>query len=160
MTGGKTDKSGMDPEAPGVFALFVIFCVPPVRGALRGGGRPARTWCTIPRKTLFLRFLCTKSERLFGVPPARIWCTIPRKTLFLRFLCTKFGCLFGDRPTQAWCTIPCKPCSSVSFAPSPGPFLANGRRVAGLPASGPIIISPRGKELTTNALSLPLRRQF
>ena len=79
----------MDPEVPGVFTLFVIFCA-----------RPAQTWCTIPRKTLFLRFLCTKSGSLFGERPARIWCTIPRKTLFLRFPCTKFGCHFGDRPAR------------------------------------------------------------
>ena len=75
---------------------------------MRGGDRPARIWCTIPRKTLFLRFLCTKFERLFGVRPARTWCTIPRKTLFLRFPCTKSGCLFGERPARIWCTNPRK----------------------------------------------------
>ena len=104
----RPDKSGTDPEAPGVFTLFVIFW----RGrrrALRGGARPARTWCTIPRKPLFLRFLCTKSESLFGARPAETWCTNPRKTLFLRFLCTKSGCLFGERPAETWCTIPRKP---------------------------------------------------
>ena len=72
------------------------------------GARPARTWCTIPRKTLFLRFPCTNSSSLFGVRPAQTWCTIPRKTLFLRFLCTKSGCLFGVPPARTWCTIPRK----------------------------------------------------
>lgn len=101
--------------------------------------------------------------------------------------------------------IPVKPCFFVSLAPSSGAFSANGRRGFGArflakpcsfvnghhvfgtkgaagepdvvlhspqnlalsstgttslgpkapPASDPIIISPRGKELTTNALSLP-----
>ena len=78
------------------------------RRALRGGDRPARIWCTNPRKTLFLRLPCTKSERLFGDRPARIWCTIPRKTLFLRFPCTNSERLFGDRPARTWCTIPRK----------------------------------------------------
>ena len=31
---------------------------------------PARTWCTSPRKTLFFRFLCTKSSSLFSARPA------------------------------------------------------------------------------------------
>ena len=73
------------------------------------GDRPAQTWCTYSRKTLFLRFLCTKFGRLFGERSAWIWCTILRKTLFLRFLCTKSGSLFGDRPARTWCTIPRKP---------------------------------------------------
>lgn len=30
-----------------------------------------RTWCTNPRKTLFFRFLCTKSLALFGAPTLR-----------------------------------------------------------------------------------------
>ena len=48
-----------------------------------------RTWCTNPRKTLFFRFLCTKSLSLFGASTPRTWCKDSRKTLFLRFLCTK-----------------------------------------------------------------------
>ena len=107
MTGGKTRQKRNGSGGSGCFHAFCYFLVRRQR-ALRGGGRPAETWCTIPRKTLFLRFLCTKSGCLFGDRPAQAWCTIPRKTLFLRFLCTKSGCLFGDRPTQAWCTIPRK----------------------------------------------------
>lgn len=33
----------------------------------------------------------------------------------------------GDRPARIWCTIPRKPCSFVSFAPSPRAFSATGR---------------------------------
>ena len=76
------------------------------------GARPARTWCTIPRKPLLFR---RRAPRLWGqrrrrrtgrgaslpakpcsfvnghhvfgtkgARPARTWCTIPRKTLFFR----------------------------------------------------------------------------
>ena len=51
------------------------------------------------------------------------------------------------------------PASPYSFVHGHHVFGA-GRPPAAPPASGPIIISPRGKELTTNALYLPLRRQF
>ena len=61
---------------------------------------PARTWCTSPRKTLFFRFLCTKSSSLFSARPAWTWCTNPRKTLFFRSLCTKSPDLFGARPAM------------------------------------------------------------
>ena len=107
MTGGKTRQKRNGPGGSGCFHAFCYFLVRPAR-TLRGGDRPAQAWCTNPRKTLFLRFPCTKSERLFGVRPVRTWCTNPRKTLFLRFPCTKSGCLFGERPAQAWCTIPRK----------------------------------------------------
>ena len=69
---------------------------------------PARTWCTSPRKTLFFRFLCTKSSSLFSARPARTWCTNPRKTLFFRSLCTKSPDLFSARPAPTWCTNPRK----------------------------------------------------
>lgn len=107
MTGGKTRQKRNGPGGSGCFHAFCYFLVRPAQ-TLRGGARPVRTWCTNPRKTLFLRFPCTKSGRLFGERPARIWCTNPRKTLFLRFPCTKSERLFGERPAQAWCTIPRK----------------------------------------------------
>ena len=91
-----------------MFSRFLLFFANGRRRALRGGAPPARTWCTIPRKTLFLRFLCTKFGCLFGVRPVRIWCTIPRKTLFLRFPCTNSRRLFGVRPARIWCTNPRK----------------------------------------------------
>ena len=72
-----------------MFSRFLLFFANGRRRALRGGDRPAETWCG-------------------GARPARIWCTIPRKTLFLRFLYTKFGCLFSDRPARTWCTNPRK----------------------------------------------------
>ena len=104
MTGGKARQKRNGPGGSGCFHAFCYFLRPAGAGALRGGGRPARTWCTYPRKTLFLRFLCTKSESLFGDQPARTWCTTPRKALFLRFLCTKSGGLFGERTARTWCT--------------------------------------------------------
>ena len=69
---------------------------------------PARTWCTSPRKTLFFRFLCTKSSSLFSARPARTWCTDPRKALFFRSLCTKSPGFFSARPARTWCTDPRK----------------------------------------------------
>ena len=118
LTGGKTRQKRNGPGGSGCFHAFCYFlrtagaglCAAETgrRRALRGGDRPARIWCTNPRKTLFLRLPCTKSERLFGDRPARIWCTIPRKTLFLRFPCTNSERLFGDRPARTWCTIPRK----------------------------------------------------
>ena len=62
-----------------------------------------RTWCTNPRKTLFFRFLCTKSLALFGASIPWTWCTNPRKTLFLRFPCTKSLSLFGASTPWTWC---------------------------------------------------------
>ena len=97
MTVGKTRQKRNGPGGSGCFHAFCYSLV-----------RPARTWCTNPRKTLFLRFPCTKSERLFGVRPVRTWCTNPRKTLFLRFPCTKSRSLFGERPARIWCTNPRK----------------------------------------------------
>ena len=62
-----------------------------------------RTWCTNPRKTLFLRFPCTKSLSLFGASTPWTWCKDSRKTLFLRFLCTKSLVLFGVPALRTWC---------------------------------------------------------
>ena len=55
---------------------------------------------------------------LGAAPPARAWCTKPRKTLFLRFLCTKSQARFGAGSAGTWCTKPRKALSSVPFAPS------------------------------------------
>ena len=62
-----------------------------------------RTWCKDSRKTLFLRFLCTKSLALFGAPTPWAWCKDSRKTLFLRFLCTKSLVFFGASTLRTWC---------------------------------------------------------
>lgn len=60
-------------------------------------------WCKDSRKTLFLRFLCTKSLALFEAPTPWAWCKDSRKTLFFRFLCTKFLALFGASTPWTWC---------------------------------------------------------
>ena len=78
------------------------------------GARPARTWCTIPRKTLFLRFPCTKSGSLFGDRPARIWCTIPRKTLFFRQRAPRLWDQRRCRRAGRGASLPAKPCSFVN----------------------------------------------
>ena len=80
---------------------------------MRGGDRPARTWCTIPRKTLFLRFPCTKSGCLFGERPARIWCTIPRKTLLFRQRAPRLWDQRRRRRAGRGASLPAKPCSFV-----------------------------------------------
>ena len=54
MTGGKTRQKRNGPGGSGCFHAFCYFLVRR-RRALRGGGRPARTWCTIPRKPLLFR---------------------------------------------------------------------------------------------------------
>ena len=101
---------------------------------------PARTWCTSPRKTLFFRFLCTKSSSLFSARPARTWCTNPRKTLFFRSLCTKSPDLFGARPARTWCTNPRKTLFFRSLCTkSPDLFGARpamGRQLVRLPTTG------------------------
>ena len=56
------------------------------------------TWCTNPRKALFLRCLCTKLAGCFKVRPRGTWCTNPRKALFFRSLCTKSAGIFDTRP--------------------------------------------------------------
>ena len=110
---------------------------------------PARTWCTSPRKTLFFRFLCTKSSSLFSARPARTWCTNPRKTLFFRSLCTKSPGLFSDRPARTWCTDPRK---TLFFRPlctkSPDLFGARpamGRQLGRLPTTGRRLESRKGE---------------
>ena len=67
------------------------------------GPTPALTWCFTPRKTLFFRFLCTKSLAPFGAPTLRTWCKDPRNPLFLRFLCTKSLAPFGAPTLRTWC---------------------------------------------------------
>ena len=131
MTDGKTRQKRNGPGGSGCFHAFCYFLGRPARGLCVAEGRPAQTWCTNSRKTLFLRFPCTKSGCLFGARPAQTWCTNPRKTLFLRFPCTKSGCLFGARPAQTWCTNPRKPLLLRSLAPSPGAFSGTGRRRLG-----------------------------
>lgn len=129
LTGGKTRQKRNGPGGSGCFHAFCYFLARPAEGFARRrlagavlvhdspqtlflrfpctksgclfGERPARIWCTNPRKTLFLRFPCTKSGSLFGERPADTWCTNPRKTLFLRFLCTKSESLFGARPVSS-----------------------------------------------------------
>ena len=51
----------------------------------RGAGA---TWCTKSRRSLFFRFLCTKSPAFFRPWPAPTWCTKSRESLYLRSLCT------------------------------------------------------------------------
>ncbi len=80
---------------------------------MRGGGRLAETWCTIPRKTLFLRLLCTKSESLFGDRPARIWCTIPRKPLLFRRRAPRLWGQRRRRRAGRGASFPANPCSFV-----------------------------------------------
>ena len=89
MTGGKTRQKRNGPGGSGCFHAFCYSLV-----------RPARTWCTNPRKTLFFRSLCTTSPGLFGARPARTWCTNPRKASFLRSICTKSPGLFSARPAM------------------------------------------------------------
>ncbi len=67
-------------------------------------GAPAGTWCTNPRKPLFLRSHCTKSRARFGVWPAGTWCTNSRKALFFRSLCTKPRARFGAWAAGTWRT--------------------------------------------------------
>ena len=52
-----------------------------------------------PQNFIF-RSLCTKSPDLFGARPARTWCTNPRKASFLRSICTKSPGLFSARPAM------------------------------------------------------------
>ena len=103
------------PSGEPVQVVFISRRRPAGAGLVGGVGNwpaknwPARTWCTKPRKTLFLRFLCTKSQVIFGAGPAKTWCTNSRKPLFLRFLCTKSQAIFGAGPAKTWCTNSRKP---------------------------------------------------
>ena len=113
------------------------------------GARPARTWCTNPRKTLFFRSLCTKSPDLFSARPARTWCTNPHKTLFFRSLCTKSPDLFGARPVRTWCTNPRKALFFRSLCTkSPGFFSARpamGCQLVRQPTTGRRLESRKGE---------------
>lgn len=79
MTGGKARQKRNGPGGSGYFHAFCYFLARTAQ-TWCGGGRPARTWCTIPRKTLFLRSLCTKSGSLFGDRPVSFHKnTLPQK---------------------------------------------------------------------------------
>ena len=108
------------PSGEPVQVVFISRRRPAGAGLVGGVGNwpaknwPARTWCTKPRKTLFLRFLCTKSQVIFGAGPAKTWCTNSRKPLFLRLLCTKSQIRFASQPAKL------APGSSQSHIPPSG----------------------------------------
>ena len=109
-------------------------------------------------------------------PASRTWCFTPRKPLLFR---RRAPCLWDQRCRRRagrGASLPAKPCSFVDghhvfgakgAASEPDVVLQSPQSLAlsstgttslgpkAPPASDPIIISPRGKELTTNALSLP-----
>ena len=93
------------------------------------GAPTPRTWCKDSRKTLFLRFPCTKSLDLFGVPTPRTWCKGSRKTLFFRFSCTKSLALFGAPTLRTWCTNPRNPLFLRRGAPRPRPRMGLEKEV-------------------------------
>lgn len=87
----------------------------PASGSGEGAAPLLRTWCKDSRKTLFFRFLCTKSLVFFGAPTLRTWCKDSRKTLFLRFPCTKF---FESNPPAAMRRGALSPSIPYSLIPS------------------------------------------
>ena len=116
---------------------------------------------------------------------SRTWCFPPRKTLLFRQRAPRLWSRIGLRQAGRGASLPAIPCSFVDghhvfgakgAAGEPGVVLHSPQNLAlsstgttslepkappaARPASSPIIIIPRGKELTTNALYLPLRRQF
>lgn len=112
-----------------MFSRFLLFFGAPAEGfarrrALRGGDRPARIWCTIPRKPLFFR---RRAPRLWG-----------------QRRCRRAG---------RGASLPANPCS---FVDGHHVFGTKGAR----PASVPISISHRRKELTTEPRGRAFRRQF
>ena len=89
-------------------------------------------------------------------PASRTWCLPPRNPLFFRRRAPRFPNRRGPMRAGRGASLPAIPCSFVDGHH----VFGAGRPPAARPASSPIIIIPRGKELTTNALYLPLRRQF
>ena len=109
-------------------------------------------------------------------PASRTWCFTPRKPLLFRRRAPRLWGQRRRRRTGRGASLPAKPCSFVNghhvfgtkgAAGEPDVVLQSPQSLAlsstgttslgpkAPPASDPIIISPRGKELTTNALSLP-----
>ena len=89
---------------------------------------PWGTWCTNPRKALFFRSLCTKSQAIFGTRPPCTWCTNPPQSLVLPFSLHQVCGLFRrGAAVDLVHESPAKPCSFVSLAPSLRPFSARGR---------------------------------
>ena len=83
------------------------------RRALRGGDRPARIWCTIPRKTLALSSTGTTSLGPKAPPASRTWCFTPRKPLLFRRRAPR---LWGQRRCRRagrGASLPANPCSFV-----------------------------------------------
>ena len=115
MTDGKARQKRNGPGGSGCFHAFCYFLRPAGAGALRGGGRPARTWCPYPRKTLALSSTGTTS---LGpkAPPASVPISIshrrkklttePRGRAFRRqFLSISTG-IAGIRDSQESCCSP------------------------------------------------------
>ena len=117
------------------------------RRALRGGDRPARIWCTIPRKTL-----------LFRQRAPRLWDQRRRRRAGRGASPPANPCSFVDGHHVFGVKGAAGEPDVVLHSPQNLALSSTGTTSLGPkapPASDPIIISPRGKELTTNALSLP-----
>ena len=138
-----------------------------------------------PPHTLALSSTGTTSLEPDRSPASRTWCLTPRNPLFFRRRAPRFPNRRGPMRAGRGASLPAKPCSFVDehhvfeakgaagepdvVPHSPQSLVLSSTGTTSLepkappaarPASSPIIIIPRGKELTTNALYLPLRRQF
>ena len=157
MTCGKTRQKRNGPGGSGCFHAFCYFLGRPARGLCEAGAG---------RRGLGARFL------------AKPCSSVP--------LAPSSGAFSGTgRRAGRGASLPAKPCSFVDehhvfeakgaagepdvVPHSPQSLVLSSTGTTSLepkappaarPASSPIIIIPRGKELTTNALYLPLRRQF
>ena len=105
-----------------------------------------------PPQTLALSSTGTTSLGSKAPPANRTWCFTPRKTLLFR---QRAPCLWDQRRSAG---------ADLVHDSSQNPVLSStGTTSLGPkapPASDPIIISPRGKELTTGPRGRAFRRQF
>ena len=146
MTGDKTRQKRNGPGGSGCFHAFCYFLARPAEGFARRRPAGADLVHDSPQN-LALSSTGTTSLGLKAPPASRTWCFTPRKTLLFR---QRAPCLWDQRRSAG---------ADLVHDSSQNPVLSStGTTSLGPkapPASDPIIISPRGKELTTNALSLP-----
>ena len=113
MTDGKARQKRNGPGGSGCFHAFCYFLRPAGAGALRGGGRPARTWCPYPRKTLALSSTGTTSLGPKAPPASRTWCFNPRNPLLFRRRAPRLWDQRRRRRAGRGASLPTNPCSFV-----------------------------------------------
>ena len=162
MTDGKARQKRNGPGGSGCFHAFCYFLARPAQGFARR--RPAGG--DLVRRRPAGADLGPKAP-----PASRTWCFTPRKTLLFRQRAPRLWDQRRRRRTGRGASLPAKPCSFVDghhvfetkgAAGEPDVVLHSPQNLAlsstgttslgpkAPPASDPIIISPRGKELTTD----------